>query len=304
MKSKEESPRHIVTFFDHLFLLLGISTAGWYNMVSSKFFVLLVVVTSDSSPPSASIVLKFIPFAVECHLQRDVSSLLLQIEPCRYGSLSVSLSRMMSGSGFVISPAFSGNLNLGFTSFSVGWVDNAWNFGGSHSAHWSLCDVKSSWSCHVDCTPTIGNAIKLSWMNHAVQLDHDGLSRFGLEYAFKPAGFPHPVFSIQAPEGEAIVFTPGCEAIFIHHVVLWALIPVVTLSLSSATPASSSLQGGTVDSTTTFKIINKCRHTIWPGLLSGATSPPLPTTGFSLPSGRSFSAPTSWSGRICARTLY
>ncbi|KAI4376099.1 hypothetical protein MLD38_013892 [Melastoma candidum] len=65
------------------------------------------------------------------------------------------------------------------------------------------------------------------------------------------------------------------------------------------------LQGGTVNSTTTFKIINKCRHTIWPGLLSGATSPPLPTTGFSLPSGRSFSfsAPTSWSGRIWARTL-
>ncbi|KAI4325907.1 hypothetical protein MLD38_031270 [Melastoma candidum] len=290
MKSKEESPRHIVTFFDHLFLLLGISTAGWYNMVSSKFFVLLVVVTSDSSPPSASIVLKFIPFAVECHLQRDVSSLLLQIEPCRYGSLSVSLSRMMSGSGFVISPAFSGNLNLGFTSFSVGWVDNAWNFGGSHSAHWSLCDVKSSWSCHVDCTPTIGNAIKLSWMNHAVQLDHDGLSRFGLEYAFKPAGFPHPVFSIQCVD-------PRVRCHF-------KLLRVVTLSLSSATPASSSLQGGTVDSTTTFKIINKCRHTIWPGLLSGATSPPLPTTGFSLPSGRSFSAPTSWSGRICARTLY
>ncbi|XP_028768028.1 thaumatin-like protein 1 isoform X4 [Neltuma alba] len=33
-----------------------------------------------------------------------------------------------------------------------------------------------------------------------------------------------------------------------------------------------------------FKIVNKCRHTIWPGLLSGATSPQLSTTGFALPS--------------------
>ncbi|KAI9128366.1 hypothetical protein K1719_001359 [Acacia pycnantha] len=33
-----------------------------------------------------------------------------------------------------------------------------------------------------------------------------------------------------------------------------------------------------------FKIVNKCRHMIWPGLLSGATSPQLSTTGFALQS--------------------
>ncbi|CAI8616813.1 unnamed protein product [Vicia faba] len=56
---------------------------------------------------------------------------------------------------------------------------------------------------------------------------------------------------------------------------------------------------------TSFKIINKCRHTIWPGLLSGATSPPLPTTGFTLKSGesRTVNIPKAWSGRLWARTL-
>jgi hypothetical protein len=57
--------------------------------------------------------------------------------------------------------------------------------------------------------------------------------------------------------------------------------------------------------TTSFKIVNKCRYTIWPGLLSGATSPPLPTTGFTLKSGnsRTIQIPKAWSGRIWARTL-
>ncbi|KAI4299874.1 hypothetical protein L6164_033295 [Bauhinia variegata] len=56
---------------------------------------------------------------------------------------------------------------------------------------------------------------------------------------------------------------------------------------------------------TSFKIVNKCRYTIWPGLLSGATSPELPTTGFVLKSGKSrtINIPKSWSGRIWARTL-
>ncbi|KAF7810792.1 thaumatin-like protein 1b isoform X1 [Senna tora] len=56
---------------------------------------------------------------------------------------------------------------------------------------------------------------------------------------------------------------------------------------------------------TSFKIVNKCRHTIWPGLLSGATSPQLPTTGFALKRGKSktISIPKSWSGRIWARSL-
>ncbi|KAK2381493.1 Pathogenesis-related thaumatin superfamily protein [Trifolium repens] len=54
-----------------------------------------------------------------------------------------------------------------------------------------------------------------------------------------------------------------------------------------------------------FKIVNRCRYTIWPGLLSGATSPPLPTTGFTLKSGKSrtIQIPRSWSGRLWARSL-
>ncbi|GMN48702.1 hypothetical protein TIFTF001_017867 [Ficus carica] len=55
---------------------------------------------------------------------------------------------------------------------------------------------------------------------------------------------------------------------------------------------------------TSFKIVNKCRSTIWPGFLSGANSPSLPTTGFALRSGesRSFHVPRAWSGRFWART--
>ncbi|XP_062023366.1 thaumatin-like protein 1b [Rosa rugosa] len=54
-----------------------------------------------------------------------------------------------------------------------------------------------------------------------------------------------------------------------------------------------------------FKIVNKCRHTIWPGVLSGANSQPLSPTGFALKSGKSrtLSVPKSWSGRMWARTL-
>ncbi|XP_023512921.1 thaumatin-like protein 1b isoform X3 [Cucurbita pepo subsp. pepo] len=56
---------------------------------------------------------------------------------------------------------------------------------------------------------------------------------------------------------------------------------------------------------TSFKLINKCRTTIWPGLLSGANTPQLPTTGFALRSGKSkiVPVPKSWSGRLWARTL-
>ncbi|KAF4347330.1 thaumatin-like protein 1 isoform X1 [Cannabis sativa] len=55
---------------------------------------------------------------------------------------------------------------------------------------------------------------------------------------------------------------------------------------------------------TTFKLVNKCRNTIWPGLLSGANSAPLPTTGFVLHSGesRTLRIPRAWSGRLWART--
>ncbi|CAH8313930.1 unnamed protein product [Eruca vesicaria subsp. sativa] len=58
-------------------------------------------------------------------------------------------------------------------------------------------------------------------------------------------------------------------------------------------------------SSTTFTIVNQCSYTVWPGLLSGAGTSPLPTTGFSLNSSesRAISIPASWSGRIWARTL-
>ncbi|KAK9941614.1 hypothetical protein M0R45_007316 [Rubus argutus] len=54
-----------------------------------------------------------------------------------------------------------------------------------------------------------------------------------------------------------------------------------------------------------FKIVNKCRYTVWPGFLSGANSVPLSPTGFALKSGKSrtLSVPKSWSGRMWARTL-
>ncbi|EEF29686.1 thaumatin-like protein 1b [Ricinus communis] len=53
-----------------------------------------------------------------------------------------------------------------------------------------------------------------------------------------------------------------------------------------------------------FKFINKCRYTVWPGLLSGANTPQLPTTGFALKPGksRSVSIPAAWSGRVWGRT--
>ncbi|CAN0824393.1 Thaumatin-like protein 1 [Linum grandiflorum] len=66
--------------------------------------------------------------------------------------------------------------------------------------------------------------------------------------------------------------------------------------------STSSLSG--IEPAATFKITNLCRQTIWPGLLSGANTPQLPTTGFPLRPGksRSISIPTAWSGRIWGRT--
>lgn len=54
-----------------------------------------------------------------------------------------------------------------------------------------------------------------------------------------------------------------------------------------------------------FRFVNRCRHKVWPGLLSGANSAQLPTTGFSLPPSKSRTVrfPRSWSGRVWARTL-
>ncbi|XP_015889738.1 thaumatin-like protein 1 [Ziziphus jujuba] len=53
----------------------------------------------------------------------------------------------------------------------------------------------------------------------------------------------------------------------------------------------------------TFTFINKCDHTVWPGILASAGSPKLDSTGFELTKGssRSFQAPTGWSGRFWGR---
>ncbi|CAM8981698.1 unnamed protein product [Rhodiola kirilowii] len=55
----------------------------------------------------------------------------------------------------------------------------------------------------------------------------------------------------------------------------------------------------------TFTFSNKCAYTVWPGLLSGAGTAPLSTTGFALATGdsKSVPVPSAWSGRIWARTL-
>ncbi|KAL1199223.1 PR5-like receptor kinase [Cardamine amara subsp. amara] len=54
-----------------------------------------------------------------------------------------------------------------------------------------------------------------------------------------------------------------------------------------------------------FTIANKCEYTVWPGILSNAGVPPLPTTGFVLQKGetRTIDAPSSWGGRFWGRTL-
>ncbi|CAM0872240.1 unnamed protein product [Alopecurus aequalis] len=55
----------------------------------------------------------------------------------------------------------------------------------------------------------------------------------------------------------------------------------------------------------TFTMTNNCAYTVWPGLLSGAGTAPLSTTGFALAQGASaaVAAPAGWSGRMWARTL-
>lgn len=54
----------------------------------------------------------------------------------------------------------------------------------------------------------------------------------------------------------------------------------------------------------TFTIINRCDYTVFPGTLSGASSPRLESTGFQLQPGesRSLQAPPNWSGRFWGRT--
>ncbi|XP_073020228.1 thaumatin-like protein 1 [Primulina eburnea] len=53
-----------------------------------------------------------------------------------------------------------------------------------------------------------------------------------------------------------------------------------------------------------FTMINRCDHTVWPGILSNAGNAALETTGFQLPPGgsRLFQVQPGWSGRLWGRT--
>ncbi|XP_030464186.2 thaumatin-like protein 1 [Syzygium oleosum] len=72
-------------------------------------------------------------------------------------------------------------------------------------------------------------------------------------------------------------------ALFLHFLIFW-------------------VTGG---NSATFTIVNKCGFTVWPGILSGAGTAPLSTTGFALDPGASASVavPASWSGRLWGRTF-
>lgn len=58
---------------------------------------------------------------------------------------------------------------------------------------------------------------------------------------------------------------------------------------------------------TTFTVVNKCNHTVWPAISPRPITPMLSTTGFALAPGElstiSIAIPPSWSGHLWARTL-
>ncbi|XP_073122115.1 thaumatin-like protein 1 [Henckelia pumila] len=55
----------------------------------------------------------------------------------------------------------------------------------------------------------------------------------------------------------------------------------------------------------TFTFVNQCSYTVWPGILSNAGTPQLPTTGFALDPGGSvpIPVPPAWSGRTWGRSF-
>ncbi|XP_039011814.1 thaumatin-like protein 1 [Hibiscus syriacus] len=78
---------------------------------------------------------------------------------------------------------------------------------------------------------------------------------------------------------------------FYHHCFITFLSFILVVFVQGATAA-------------TFTFINRCHHTIWPGILANPGSPKLESTGFELTKGssRSFQAPSGWSGRFWGRT--
>ncbi|XP_021756117.1 thaumatin-like protein 1 [Chenopodium quinoa] len=85
----------------------------------------------------------------------------------------------------------------------------------------------------------------------------------------------------------------------IFHMKVKAYSPLVVIFRGN----NNSSYNGVESIAFTFK--NNCPYTIWPGTLSGASSPILSSTGFELPNGATFTldAPTPWSGRFWARSL-
>ncbi|CAL9101810.1 unnamed protein product [Musa acuminata var. zebrina] len=81
---------------------------------------------------------------------------------------------------------------------------------------------------------------------------------------------------------------------------------VVLLSISAITNSvfvALPLFSGALAAT--FTLTNNCEYTVWPGVLSGAGTAPLSSTGFALHKGesRSLKALAAWSGRFWGRTL-
>lgn len=76
---------------------------------------------------------------------------------------------------------------------------------------------------------------------------------------------------------------------------------MVVSTLIIIKPKLVCFNAGVRISATTFTFVNKCEHTIWPGILG---KPDIGTTGFELKRGntRTFQAPPNWSGRFWART--
>ncbi|KAI8554096.1 hypothetical protein RHMOL_Rhmol05G0071400 [Rhododendron molle] len=99
-------------------------------------------------------------------------------------------------------------------------------------------------------------------------------------------------------------FQNSLKPAFVKASKLMIFITCETWESSITNKISSFDFTGPVDSTT-FKIVNNCRRTIWPGILTGANRPILYPTGFTLTSGKSktIAVPRSWSGRLWARTL-
>ncbi|CAL5383449.1 unnamed protein product [Camellia sinensis] len=93
--------------------------------------------------------------------------------------------------------------------------------------------------------------------------------------------------------------------IYTYTYIYIALMAQFCLLVSLLTLIIPNLFISVVLSSATFTILNKCQHSIWPGIQSNAGIDQLSVTGFALQKGESktITAPTSWGGRFWGRTL-